>query len=276
MKAFLFLLLFFTSINFADAQIFNQLNGLLAQTKKTRCESFSSNWTPGMNGNVVGYWKMDGALGAIANTAAMTATTGSNGVLRGTTGSYVAGAISQGLNTTGASTYVEVPAYAGINDLAAMTLMTWIKVPATTAGGLFYKSDNNNSQGWFFFINSGDYRLFFNAVASTANLKYKTHNDTSLIAGTWAQIVLTWDGVVTASTGVHIYVNGVEWGTAGSGFTQNGSGSHDSDAAQNLFLGYAGTGSPAHYTGAMDETAIWNRVLSAVEVAHLYKNQKCN
>ncbi|MEA9357879.1 LamG domain-containing protein [Bacteriovorax sp. PP10] len=275
MKSFLFLLLFISSINFADAQMFNQMTGLLTQTKKTRCGSFSSNWTPGMNSNIVGYWKMDGALGAAADLSSVPATTGSNGTIHGTTGSYVAGAISQALNTTGASTYVEVPAYAGINDLATMTLMTWIKVSANTAGGLFYKSDNNTSQGWYFFINSGDYRLFFNAVAGT-NLKYKTHNDTSLIAGTWAQIVLTWDGVVTSFSGVHIYVNGVEWGTAGSGFTQNGAGAHNSDAAQKLFLGYGGSGVPAHFTGAMDETAIWNRVLNAAEVAHLYKNQKCN
>lgn len=102
--------------------------------------------------------------------------------------------------------------YAAINDLGPMTLMAWIKVPASTVGGIFYKSDGNSSKGWFFYIDT-DYRFYFGVVRANSNLQYKTHNTTASIAGTWAQVVLTWDGVLAAS-----------------------------DVAENLFLGHRGSG----------------------------------
>lgn len=46
-----------------------------------------------MNSNIVGYWKMNGTVWAVADGAALTATTGSNGVIHGTTSSYVTGVI---------------------------------------------------------------------------------------------------------------------------------------------------------------------------------------
>lgn len=230
-----------------------------------------------MNSNIVGYWKMNGTVGAVADGAALTATTGSNGVIHGTTSSYVTGVISQALNFTGVNAnYADVATYAAINDLGPMTLMAWIKVPASTVGGLFYKSDGNSSKGWFFYIDT-DYRFYFGVVRASSNVQYKTHNTTASIAGVWAQVVVTWDGVLAAS-GVHVYVNGAEWTDTGSGYRQDGSGVHNSDAAENLFLGHRGTGTTisSNFKGDMDEMAIWNRALSAAEVAHLYKNQKCN
>lgn len=255
----------------------NQLTGLLAKTKKTQCSTFSSNWTPGMNSNIVGYWKMNGTLGAIADASVLTATTGTNGVIHGTTGTYIAGVISEAMSLTGVNAnYVDVATYAAINDLGPMTLMAWIKVPASTDGGLFYKSDGNNSKGWFFYIDT-DYRFYFAVVRATSNIKYTTHNTTATIAGTWAQVVLTWDGVLAAS-GVHIYVNGVEWGYVGSGSSYDGIGVHNTDAAENLYLGYRGVGTTIsnNFKGELDEMAIWNKVLSPAEVAYLYNNQKCN
>lgn len=279
MKSLLFFLSFLFSINNASAQTFNQLSGLLAQTKKTRCESFSSNWTPGMNSNIVGYWKMDGALGAIANGAAVPATVGSNATMNGTTSSYVAGVLSQGISFSGVNAdnnYLTIGTPAALNDLSTMTLMAWIKVPANTNTALFYKSDGNSSKGWFFYIDT-DYRFYFAVVRASSNIQYKVHNTTASIAGTWAQVVVTWDGVMAAS-GVHVYVNGIEWTTTGSGYTQDGSGLHNTDAAEPFYIGNRGSGTDAalNFKGEMDEAAVWNKALSAAEVAHLYKNQKCN
>lgn len=230
-----------------------------------------------MNSNVVGHWKMDGTLGAITDASVLPAAIGTNGVIHGTTGTYIAGAISQAMNLTGVNAnYADVTTYAAINDLGPMTLMAWIKVPLNTDGGLFYKSDGNSNKGWFFYIDT-DYRFYFGVVRATSNIQYKTHNTTALIAGTWAQVVLTWDGVLSAS-GVHVYVNGAEWGYVGSGYAQDGSGAHNTDAAQNLYLGYKGVGTTIsnNFKGGLDEMAIWNRVLTPAEVTYLYNNQKCN
>lgn len=264
-------------MNNASAQLFN--SGLHAQTRKTRCESFSSNWTPGMNSHIVGYWKMDGTLGAIANGATVPATVGTSATMNGTTSSYAAGVLSQAISFSGVNAdnnYLTVGTPAALNDLGAMTLMAWIKVPANTSTALFYKSDGNSSRGWFFFIDT-DYRFYFGVVRASSNIQYKPHNTTALIAGTWAQVVLTWDGVLGAS-GVHVYVNGVEWTIGGSGYSQDGSGLHNSDAANPFYIGNrsSGTSAALNFKGEMDEAAVWNRALSAAEVAHLYKNQKCN
>lgn len=275
MKFLTSFILFFSFNQMAQAQMFNQRTGLLSQTTKTRCESFSSNWTPGMNSNIVGYWKADGTVGAVADLATFTATTGASGVVNGATSTYSAGAIGQGLNFTGvAANYLSFGTPAAVNDLSTMTLMMWIKVPANTKGTLFYKSDGNSSQGWMFYIDT-DYRLYFGVVRASANVQFKAHNTTAGIAGTWAQLVVTWNGVL-ASSGVHIYVNGVEWVQGGSGYSQDGSGNHDSDATQPLLFGKNAGGGGGSFNGALDEAAIWNRVLSPAEVAHLYKNQKCN
>lgn len=255
--------------------MFNQMTGRLAQTKTTRCGSFSSNWTPGMNSNLVGYWKMNGTLGAVANGATATATVGTNGTVSGTTGSYVAGVISEAMSFSGVdadNNYIAIGSSAAVNNLTALTLMTWVKIPEATAMGIIHKSDDlSGSSGWFLYINSYS-ELYFGVVASAYNLQYQTSNTTHLINNTWAQIVVTWSGGLLASS-VTIYVNGVKWEPD---YTQNGSGTHASDAAELLYLGKKPVSGVKNFTGQMDEAAIWNRSLSAAEVAHLYKNQKCN
>lgn len=261
-------------MNQASAQMFKHM------PVKSRCDGFSSKWTPGYGSNIAGYWQMNGTVGPIANGASIPATIGAGGAtMSGTTSNYVATVLqSQAISMTGVNgdnNYITVGTPAALNDLTAMTLMMWIKVPASTTMGLAYKSDNNSSRGWFLYIDN-DYQFHFDVVAASSNLKYNTGNTTASIAGTWAQVVVTWEGGLLASS-VHVYVNGVEWTTAGSGYSQNGSGLHDSDAAEPLYLGYRGSGgSSANFKGELDETAIWNRALSAAEVAYLYKNQTCN
>jgi hypothetical protein len=271
----IFVSLFFISLmNQASAQMFKQMPA------QTRCQAFSSNWTPGYNSNIVGYWQMNGALGAIANGAAIPATIGTGGTMNGTTSTYVASAMqSQSITMTGVNAdnnYITIGTPAALNDLTAMSLMMWVKVPNKGDLALAYKSDGNGSAGWFLVINSTK-RLYFAVVSATDNLQYITSNNMSLVAGTWAQVVVTWSGGQNPSA-VKIYVNAEEWTTTDSGYTQPGVGAHNTDAAQPLYFGNraSGVGTTNNFEGEMDEVAIWNRALSPAEVAYLYKNQKCN
>lgn len=107
-------------------------------------------------------------------------------------------------------------------------------------------------------------KLTFQASASINQTEHDSANN-SYSLNAWQHIVATWDGGVSGA-GVRFYVNGVETSYA---FT-DGSGVLTHNSTQPLLIGsredFART-----LDGKIDDARIYNRVLTAGEIAQLYK-----
>lgn len=285
------LLFFFSGQSFAQ----NYFRALLGANIQ-ECRGLYNPQAPGYATNLVAYWNLDGTVGTIATGAIIPSTLSGGPTATATISSsslsYATGIINQGITANGtAADYVSAGTPTALNGLTAGTWMMWMKVTLGTSMKLFYKSDNNGSAGYYFILGS-DKRLKFVKVYGTTNMQSFTPTlASSYFSGSWHQVVVTWDGTANSS-GVHIYTDGTEFvysttdsrvdtSSGNTSYAQNGAGTASSDAAYPFILlgspSSTGTNPTANaFSGTMDEFAVWNRVLTATEVARLYQHQKCN
>jgi len=207
---------------------------------------------------LVGYWPMDGEI--INNVVPDLSGSGHDGLLLGTATSVDA-VVGQGLTFNGDwGNAVDCGTWNPSEITGQLSISIWARWNGQPGlwQGIMGKRDNWQSQGeqieycWFVEINAGagtfgfiskDYSVDFGGISE----------------GEWVHIAATWDGT-TAVT----YVNGVQ---VNSGAFQIGP---KLDA--HIWLAACNTGPANNFNGTIDEAAIWDRVLSADEVAALYNN----
>ena len=157
--------------------------------------------------------------------------------------------------------------WANIDNLAgsAFTLSAWVWLDAL----------NGASNNYIFCINdSGDtqYGIVVNIIAGR-NLDVIRHGTTDYIwyenatvmnTGAWHHILITSDGGVVAGS-VVIYVDGVI--SAGQGFS-NGSGAETAHTGK-WSLGGRIYSDNRNHNGKIAQVGVWNRVLTAGEIANL-------
>lgn len=300
MKHLILTSMFFAALPAPAQNLF--LRGLLTADAR-ECRTLYNPQTPHYQANLIGHWKMDGTVGAIANGATMTS--GKSGgpnatfTIASSTLSYSAtSVISQSVSANGtAGDILSAGTPAALADPAAATWMMWVKIGTGTARRFFYKSDNNSSRGYFFLLDTDNELKFIKVHGSTNMQRFTCPLNTTWFGNTWHQIVVTWDGSSNWS-GVHTYIDGVELvygasdtrfsGTCsnqasygGYAYAQNGTGGFNSDTSYPLILlGVPASSSSnpasAGFSGNMDEFAMWNRVLTQAEITRLYNHQKCN
>ena len=162
------------------------------------------------------------------------------------------------LKFDGTSGYVDFGTPAKLTDLTQASWAFWIQTPNNAS--ILTKDDNDSSQGWFIRGTPASYDIQFHVVYSSTDLVLVSANNTD---SRWHMFIVTWDGT-NLHTGSHIYIDGKE---TAYGTVTNGSGSHNSDVADHF---YVGKGSLGFYSGYIDQIGIYNRALSAAEVAALY------
>jgi hypothetical protein len=228
-----------------------------------------------LDSGLAGYWKLDENTGTSAGDASVNGNSGT--LTNGPT--WTTGRIGSAVTFDGTDDYISVPQSAAINDLPKLSVSAWIRTNGEPGSWRIVQKNNDPcclsepNQGWRFVIADNgsalDKALQFDQDYSGAGnyLRQRTVNNV-IVPNTWQHVVATWDGSLS-SANVHIYVDGVEKTT---GADQDATGSRVSDAAQNLAIGAA---IPAPVTdvfnGSIDEVRIYNRVLSADEVAQLYR-----
>lgn len=143
----------------------------------------------------------------------------------------------------------------GIAQDFSISFLFYIKSPFVHTVGLYDNGINSNGYGMFFWNPSGNYVLQFNcrngSVASTA-----------IPLATWKHVVCVREG-----SQLRIYIDGtqVSTGAVGSGTPAY---SYDARFGSMFFSGF----SPPQYNGmhgALDEFRIYNRALSATEIANM-------
>jgi len=207
--------------------------------------------TNGNTNGLVGCWKLDETSGL---TAADSSGYSNNGTLTNMAGNeWTNGVVNGALGLDGSNDYVNCGNGASLNITEAITLSAWVNTDDSADGqhhSYVTKGDHAYSiqQGWnnyieFFIYDSGWYAANF-LVDSSFN-------------GVWHHLAGTYDG-----SQVKIYLDGVLRNTA------NHVGSIAS-TAYNVNIGRCSEVTDRLYDGRIDDVRIYNRALSANEIAEM-------
>lgn len=208
----------------------------------------------GVDTSLKGYWSFNGQ--DISGTTAYDRSgAGNNGTL--TNGpTKKPGKLGQAVNFDGVNDLVT--AGTNVNITGAITLATWAKTAST--GSQYFVSNRNGSTGYaFLMMGSADtYKLRFTYFGvqdiNSAVSAYSADNQ-------WHYYAVTND-----LTNTKFYVDGVLFSTTGavSGISSVGT----------LEIGECTSVSNTNFNGSLDEVRIYNRALSATEIAALYNQSR--
>jgi len=148
------------------------------------------------------------------------------------------------------------------NITTGMSVQAWVRMdsPANNQD-ILAKRHTNNTSGWVLETYNGNLTWWLNNVPGGGGWNAVT--GTGVVTdnlGEWTHLVLTWE----SGDRMRMYVNG------GTPFESAGTVGGTAFLWDDLlgFGAWAGIG--RYFDGALDEVAIWNRQLSADEVAFLY------
>ncbi|MFC1775677.1 LamG domain-containing protein, partial [Patescibacteria group bacterium] len=212
------------------------------------------NSNPDLQDGLVGHWTFDGP-DMISNVADISGQ-GNNGSLVGQTSTTTSpGKIGQALDFDGDDDYVNVGDSADLDITENITMSTWVKLDKIDASeqGILSKTDSS-SWGVYDLIYDGNngkvFRVEISGLTDT-----QVYGSIVPTVDTWYNVVGTYDG-----SNLCVYVNGVQDDCDPS------TGTIDTN---NLPL-RLGVHRNLYMDGAVDDTRIYNRALSADEINRLY------
>ena len=210
-------------------------------------------------GGLVSYWPFDEEVG----TTAYDAVNDNDGTLTNMSppDCWVSGKFGNALSFDGANDYVNCGAAVDDTIATGVTLQAWIEPAGKQRGGIISNDLTYGSmKGYDFFLWDHDTygRLYIDFGSGALGRAWWTIPGADWY-GQWHHVAATWDG----ST-VKLYVDGSEVATALL------SGNY-SDPGKDTLIGgiYYGALPYCPFEGLIDEVGIWNRALSADEIAAL-------
>jgi hypothetical protein len=166
------------------------------------------------------------------------------------------------LGFDGSNDYISVagePLFASINGLTAIA---WVKT-TTTGKVILDKGISSLYDSYQLYISSGKVRFYI--TLNTNQDKYIT-GATSIVDGLLHQLVGVWNG-----SNIYFYLDGKSDKTPVAA-----SGTMQYNTTQPLIIGRNGLLLPANsYVGNLSSVSIYNRALSAEEIAYLYSFPYC-
>ena len=222
------------------------------------CAELASTWAP-QYANLTGYWKLNGTVGAIANSASIPATVGSNGTAVGTGMNYAAGQLYQGVSFNGGANGISV------NPALATTQYN------ISVAGWFNSTSTGARQGLFDFLTTGGTSYFQAYLDATGKVNMQLGNGSGTC--TYTSLVGTVGGYEDGNWHHYVYVRDY---TAQKHYLYidgklNNSASDTRTCNLYTTTAYIGRdNNPYQLTGMVDDFAIWSTVLSAADVSTLY------
>ena len=190
---------------------------------------------------------------------------GNNGVLQNGAVANAPGKVGQAFSFNGTDQFVQVPDSPSLRP-TAVSIDAWVNTNnPSQSGGIVGKSlATGNWNSYLFAVGSGTLGFQVNNRTET---KYGAWSVNFVpTAGTWYHVAATWQNVNGNATDAKIYINGVEQST--SFVNQNYDTSFVMEYnTQPLYIGRLESGN--YFPGLVDEVEIFNRVLTAGEVANL-------
>ena len=201
------------------------------------------------DGSLIGHWTLDDGVGATAVDLAAS----NDGTVNNVT--WTTGPLGGALELDGTNGYVSVPSTPTLQLTSALTIAGWVKGDVWGTGSdvdIIARKGDGSPNNYQFAIKNGVTTMFLDD-SDSAGLS----GNTVLSSGHWYHVAATWNG-----SEVRIYVDGVidknppdlRGGTIGTD-------------TRPLYIG--GRGTSDVLDGIVDDVRIYNRALSAAEVAAL-------
>ena len=182
---------------------------------------------------------------------------------------WIPGQIGSALLFNGAGgTYLQLTNNCGTGD-GSFTVAFWFLKYSTNAiangGYVLEDTDNDTSKG--FVVEADTVNFSLRVVGSGGDcIRQSANAGTGVDTNVWYHVLMTWGGVISDFTTIHIYTNAVEFPTYNT--TQNGSGTHVQNTTPQRTIGKKSSG--IGFDGILDDIRIYNRVLTAGEITNLY------
>ncbi len=211
---------------------------------------------------LVAWWSFDEGAGATAGDAAGGhAATLQNMEEADWVAGHTGGAGDYCLSFDGTDEYVQAIGYKGVAGRAGRTISAWINSSGTNDDIVSYGT-NSTSQKWVFRTNSN------NGLAETLRVEvnggYQV-GSTDIVGTGWTHVVAVWENDGTPNVeDLKLYVNGVlETNSATGAYNIN------TNSGQDVWIGGESFDTSRNFAGQIDDVAIWNRALTAAEIAQL-------
>ena len=203
--------------------------------------------------SLVAQWKMDG------NAKDATPNANNGTVTSATLTTDRKAASNSAYSFNGSTANIEVPDNSKYNSTTG-TWMTWFKVtssPASTAAVILGKHSATSSNGGISLLLNSTGHLYVQTKTTGGASTDISATTAAYDDGSWHHVALTFTG----NSNMHIYVDGVD---VRNGAPQSGW----SFAASSVFrMGKSVDSFWAAYNGLLDDTRIYNRVLTTTEIA---------
>ncbi len=241
----------------------------VGQSDKVNSSASQPQGTGRLDSGLAGYWKLDDGSGTSATDASTNGNTGT--LTNGPT--WTTGQIGSAVNFDGTNDYVNAGSPAVLDDMGPITVSGWINADTMGSTRIINKSGAGFTSGWIFRLcnsdgancpSTGNTLNFAAGFSGLAGRWYAPAN--SINTGQWIFVVVSYDRSSLSNDPV-FYINGVKVTTTEAATP---SGTYLSDASASLHIGADSDGSSG-LDGKIDEVRIYNRALSADEVAELYR-----
>ncbi|MBN0042178.1 hypothetical protein JN535_18640 [Cellulosimicrobium cellulans] len=201
-----------------------------------------------------GRWDLDEGTGLVATD---TSGWGQTGALSGGT-TWVSGRSGKALRFDGSSGKVTVPDSAGLDLAGTMTVAAWVRPERVATQHVVKKAQSYEVDGYELSVASTG-RPFFRVNQASSGDVFRVNASSAAVAdgSTWTHVVGTFDG-----SRLRLFVDGVEQGSVA------GPAAVGTNALPLVIGDQSGGGYP--FQGAVDGVRLYDRALSASEVAALY------
>ncbi len=183
---------------------------------------------------------------------------------------FTRGVAGQAFYLNGSNAYVEIPDSRSLKP-ASITVAAWVRLDAEVTPGanapgiqtIVFKKNTRDAvfEGYCLQKNEINGRDFFRFLISSSNgQQVVADSTTDAETGIWYHLAGTYD---RDNAALKLYVNGRLEGVARADFALN-------YGRRPIFIGATGEWWDGKFGGAIDEVAIYNRALSAHQIAALY------
>jgi len=148
----------------------------------------------------------------------------------------------------------------------------WYNSPDVTTSALLSKTGDVSAEREYYLYIGGDDKLYFALWDYSSGGYFYSRTNATLTStqGSWTHVAITYDGS-GANTGQKIYINGADQAVTRVAATI-GSGAYVATENTDYPLKIGSLLTGYFFTGNLDELSIWNKELTAGEVASIYNS----
>lgn len=230
---------------------------------------------------LVAYWKLDdGLTDAFATVVSDSRGTNTATLVRRDGASHWLGSptarFGSCVKLEGTNAFIVVPPSDTLDiHTNALTLAGWVRLTqlpsqlATSYGAIF----DSTNDCYVLYLDRGNKELRFKVTDTNGHAARPGIPEVFLQTNQWLHVVATYDGAATPAAGrAAIYLNGELMDVhTGSDSTTPVGLTAPVKTGQAAALGREGPNGGNHFTGLVDDLALWRRALSALEVRQLFE-----